>query len=128
MALDQIAANLRQTVERADLRAVDFARPPCAKVSKEGRPGVFARPNEDGVRVLSRFARQRRNVQATEANVRAPAAVMIGDFVRPFCGSDVNLNDHQIRQIRLIIQIECFHVLVLQPDIIVFIKVSGERG
>src|SRR5688572_11568987 len=49
MALDQIAANLRQAVERADRRTIELAGPPRAKVLKESRPCVFARTQEDGV-------------------------------------------------------------------------------
>ena len=36
---------------------------------------------------------------------------MVGDLVRSFCGSDVNLDDHQFR---LVVQVERFDVFILQ--------------
>ena len=57
-------------------------------------------------------------MQASQANVRATAAVMIGDFVRAFCGSDVYLNDDQVR---LVVQIEGFDVFVLQADVVIIV-------
>src|SRR5262245_48262676 len=64
-------------------------------------------------------------MQPSQANVRATAAVMIGDFVRAFRRSDVNLNDDQIR---LVVEIERFDMLILQADIVIIVKVAGERG
>src|SRR5262249_11521856 len=122
MALDQIAANLRQSIERADFRAVEPARPPLAEVSKEHRPGVFARPEENGVSMLGGLLRQGRDVQPAQANVRAPAAVMIGDLIRASRGSDVNLYDNQFR---FVVQIKSFNMLVLQPDIVIIVQIPG---
>src|SRR5499426_4896971 len=64
-------------------------------------------------------------MQASQANVRAAAAVMVGDFVRSLRGSDVNLNYNQIG---LVVQIESFNVLVLQTDVVVIVEISGESG
>src|SRR5262249_61442246 len=58
MTLDQIAANLRQAVERADRRAIELTRPPRTKVPKEYRPRVFARPDEYGVGMPGGLFRQ----------------------------------------------------------------------
>src|SRR5262245_44611316 len=125
MALDQIAANLRYAVERADRRAIELTRPPRAKVPKEDRPRVFARPDENGVRMPGGLFGQRRDMQASQANVRATAAVMVGDLVRALRGSDVNLNYDQVG---LVVQVEGFNVLVLQTDVVVIVEISGESG
>src|SRR6266540_3693117 len=63
-------------------------------------------------------------MQASQANVRAAAAVMVGDFVRSLRGSDVNLNYNQIG---LVVQVEGFNVFVLQT-VVVIVEISGESG
>src|SRR4029078_7241771 len=125
MALDQVAANLRQAVERADFPAIELTGPPRAKVPEEGRPDILARPKENRVGMPGRLFWQRRDMQSAQADVRPPAAVMIGYFVRTFCGCDVNLDDNQIR---LIIQIESLHVFVLQSDVVIIFNISRESG
>jgi hypothetical protein len=55
-------------------------------------------------------------MQPSQANVGAFFPVVVRDHIRPECIGDIYLYDHQVR---LVIQIELFHVLVLQPDVII---------
>src|SRR5215475_1294727 len=64
-------------------------------------------------------------MQASQANVRATAAVIVGDFIRSLRGSDVNLNYNQIG---LVVQVEGFNVLVLQTDVVVIVEISCQSG
>src|SRR3989442_3593993 len=62
-------------------------------------------------------------MQPTESHVGAPAPVMIGEAVRTMGRCDVNLNDDEIGRV---VQVELLHVLVLNVDIILVSKISGE--
>src|SRR5262245_25890506 len=64
-------------------------------------------------------------MQTAQANVRATAAVMVGDFVRAFRGSDVNLNDDQIG---LVVQVERFNMLVMQTNVVVIDEIPRQGG
>ena len=65
-------------------------------------------------------------MQAAERDVRACAAVVVGDAVGAVRRRDVDLNHHEVRRV---VQIERLDVLVLNLDLIVVgLRYAGERA
>ena len=88
------------------------------------RPGILAGTEEDGVGVLRRLLGQRGDVQAAERDVGALGAVVVGERVGAGGRGDVDLDDHQVR---LVVQVEPLHMLVLERHLVVVIQIAGER-
>lgn len=124
-AVDQVAPDRGQPRERPLGRLVPGGRAPGAQVRQEARPDVLPGPAEDRVRVPGGLVRQRRHMQAAQAHVRPLGAVMVGQFVRPPRGRDVDLDHHQVR---LVGQVHLLHVLVGQRHLVVRAEISGQRG
>jgi hypothetical protein len=122
--LDQIPPDRRQADERADAGSIHAPRSILSEVIEESRPGVLTRAKEYRVGMQRRFIRQRRHVQSAERHVDATAPVVVRDAIGTLRGCDVDLNHDQIRLIR---QLECFDVLVLDLNLGVFVEVPGER-
>ena len=80
MALDQVAANLRQPVERADRRAIELTGPARAKVSKEDVPTLVnylvrahgPLPDGPGKEVILNTCTQCHDLFRIKANRRSP--------------------------------------------------------
>ena len=63
-----------------------------------------------------RLVRQRRDVQAAEADVGAPAPVVVGERVGAAGGGDVDLDDDEVG---LVVEAQPLDVLVLDLDLVV---------
>jgi len=111
--LNQIPADRRDALERADCRHVPPLRPASRQVVEEPGKGVFAGPEHDRVRVRGCLVRKRRDVQSPEHHVGTAGAVVIRDAVGPVGIGDVDLNDDEIG---VILEVERFDVLVLDRD------------
>src|SRR5947207_5483546 len=98
-ALDQITPNRRKAHQRAHLRPVNSRRFAVAEVFEELRPGVFAGPQKKGVRMKRGFLRQRSHMKTSQAYVRTALAIKIGDLIGTPGGSNVDLNDDEIRHV-----------------------------
>ena len=114
MTLDQVAADRRDVLERPQARLIAALRRAGGEVAQELREGVLAGSEEDRVGVRRGFLGQRGDVQAAERDVRALAAVVIGNPIRAIGVGDVDLDDDQVR---VIVEIERLDVLVLQRDV-----------
>jgi hypothetical protein len=64
-------------------------------------------------------------VQSAEHDVRAALPVVIGNSIRPVSIRNVDLNNYEIR---LIVQVKLFYVLILQRNFKIGVEVSRERG
>ena len=124
VALDEVAPRRRQPGERPFRGAVQRPGPAGAEVGEKRRPGVLARPAEHAVGVPGGLLRQARRVEAAEADVGAPGAVVVGVAVGAAGRGDVRLDDDQVR---LIVEAQRLDVLVLQVDLVVRVEVSGQR-
>ena len=96
LALDEVAPRRRQAGEGPLGRAVQRLGPAGAEVAQERRPGVFARPAEHAVGVPGRLLGEARRVQAAEADVGAPGAVVVGVAVGAAGRGDVGLDDDEV--------------------------------
>jgi hypothetical protein len=124
MALDQVASDRRQAVQRARDGRVRRGRVACGEVREEPRPGVLARTDEDRVRMPRTFLRQRRRVEPADDDIGAACPVVVGDLVRPSGRGDIGL-DHD--QVGLVGQPQRLDVLVVDAHVDVRTQVRRER-
>ncbi len=124
-ALDQIAPHSRQPVERADPRLITPGGRAASIVVEKLRPGIFAGPEKNRVRMRCGLLGQRRYVQAAEHDISAAFAVMVGQTIRPPRRRDVDLDDDQVRAV---LELQPLDMLVLNFHVIVVAHVPGERG
>ena len=124
-ALDQIAADRRDALERPNRRFVARRRPPGGEIVKKPRKRVFTRAEHDRVRIRDSFVRQRGDVQPPKHDVRSARPVVVRDAIGPIGIGDVDLDDHEIG---VVVQVERLHVLVLQGDVEIRVEIGRQRG
>ena len=71
------------------------------------------------------FIGKRGDMQSAQNDVGAPQAIHVSNCIGTICVGDVHL-DHD--KVRLIIQFEFLHVLILEVDLVVRRKVCSECG
>jgi hypothetical protein len=114
MPLDEIPANRGKTFKRANCRFVASMRRPSEKVLQEPRKGVFARPENNRVRVQRRFLRQRCDVQPSKDDISAPSSIVVREFVRTPRVRDVDLDENEVG---VIVQVYFLDMLILDRDL-----------
>jgi hypothetical protein len=125
LALDEVAPHRREPVEGPFPRPVDPLGPPRREIGEEGRPGVLAGADEEGVGVRRGLLGQRGDVQTSERDVDPPAPVVVREPVRPRGRGDVDLDHHQVRAV---VDAERLDVLVLQVHLGIGRQVARQRG
>src|SRR5581483_3623153 len=68
---------------------------------------------------------KRGDMKSAERDVAPLAAIVVRDAIGPMSGRDIDLNHHQVR---LVVEVEPFDVLILDVDLVVRIEVAGQRG
>jgi hypothetical protein len=87
-----------------------------AKVSQEGRECIFTWSKKDTVSMKRCLIRQRSDMQTAKRHVNTASAVMISYLIRAIGRCDIDLNHHEIR---LVIKVKPFHMLILNRDLII---------
>lgn len=100
LALDQVAADRRQALDRAAAgRDVARLRAPRAEVIEEARECLLAGADEDGVGVARRFLGHGGDVQPAECDEAALGAIVIGQRIGAIGVGDIDLDDDEIGRV-----------------------------
>ena len=96
VALDQIAPDRREAVQRAHARPVESCLASSGEIGQELRPRVLAGSDENRIGMRRCFVRKGRHVQPAKHHVHAACAVVIGEAIGALRRSDVDLDHDQI--------------------------------
>src|SRR5437660_908035 len=124
MAFDYITPDSRNANERAHLRSVDLCWMSLSVISQKRRPDILARTEKNRIGMSSRLIGQSSDMQPAESDVGSPGTIMVGQFVRSVRRSDIDLDHHQLR---IIIEVQPFHMFILDSNLVIVIEISGQR-